>query len=252
MIRLIARIDSRNLNHIKTVQCEGVKVIRPVIESLALFSSGSNEHDELLVIDNVASLYGVGNWLVKFSQKHHYAPLPLSIGGGLRSIDEATRTLRLGADKIVLNTSAIETPKLLDALSDILGRQALILQVDTRKINGEYYCFTHGARELSKYKASEWLQMAQEHGVGEVFVTSIDTEGCSRNFPDELASLVAENTNLPIILSGGINNAKQIALLHRTYQIDAFCFSSIVNTQNKTVQSLRHELTALGLSIRNP
>ena len=252
MIRLIARIDSRNLNHIKTVQCEGVKVVRPVIESLSLFSSGSNEHDEILVIDNVASLYGVGNWLTKFSQDHHYAPLPLAIGGGIRSLDEATRTLRLGADKVVLNTSAIESPRLLDALSDRLGRQALILQVDTRKINGDYYCFTHGARELSKYKVSEWIKMAQERGVGEVFITSIDTEGCNRSFPEELASIAAENTNLPIILSGGINDAKLIASLHQTFKIDAFCFSSIVNSRNKTVQLLRQELSSLGLPIRNP
>lgn len=252
MIRLIARIDSRNLNHIKTVQCEGVKVIRPVIESLSLFSSGSNEHDEILVIDNVASLYGVGNWLTKFSQEHHYAPLPLAIGGGISTIDEAINTLRLGADKVVLNTSAIASPSLLDALSERLGRQALILQVDTRKINGDYFCFTHGARELSKYKVSEWLQMAQERGVGEVFVTSIDTEGCNRYFPNDLASIAAENTNLPIILSGGINNANQIAFLHHTFKIDAFCFSSIVNSKNISVQSLRQELLSLGLPIRKP
>ena len=74
------------------------------------FSSGLNEHDEILVIDNVASLYGVGNWLAKYSQQHHYVPLPLAIGGGIRSIDEAINTIRLGADKVAINTSAIETP----------------------------------------------------------------------------------------------------------------------------------------------
>ena len=82
----------------------------------------------------------------------------------------------------------------------------MILQVDTRKIHGDYYCFTHGARELSKYKVSEWIQMAQDHGVGEVFITSIDTEGCNQTFPEDLA--IAADTTYTI--SPRINDANQI------------------------------------------
>ena len=94
--------------------------------------------------------------------------------------------------------------------------------------------------------------MAQDHGVGEVFITSIDTEGCNQTFPEDLAFIAADNTNLPIILSGGINDANQIALLHHTYKINAFCFSSIVNIRNHSVDLCRTELSSLGLPIRNP
>lgn len=252
MIRLIARIDSRNLNHIKTIQCEGVKVLRPVVESLALFSSGPNEHDEILVIDNVASLYGVSNWLTKFSQDHHYVPLPMAIGGGLNSIESATRTLSLGADKLVVNTHAISDPEFLSRLSEQFGRQALILQIDSRHINNDYYCFTHGARELSQYSVSDWIKTAQDYGVGEIFVTSIDSEGTSKEFPHDLAEIVASSTSLPIIISGGIRSPHLVSQMFNEFNIQAFCFSSLTNKLNVSLLDFRKTLLSMGVPVRLP
>ena len=252
MIRLIARIDSRNLNHIKTVRCEGVQVVRPVIKSLQMFSQGANEHDELIVIDNVASLYGVSNWLTKFSQDHHYVPLPMAIGGGLNSIESATRTLSLGADKLVVNTHAISDPDFLSRLSDKFGRQALILQIDSRHIDNDYYCFTHGARELSKYSVSDWLKTAQDYGVGEIFVTSIDSEGTPKPFPQDLAEIVASSTSLPIIISGGIRSPHLVSQMFDQFDIQAFCFSSLTNKLNINLLDFRKTLLSMGIPVRLP
>ena len=251
MIRLIARIDVRNGYHIKTVNCEGVKKIRLVEESLKYYSL-ADEHDELIVIDAVASLYGNPNWLLCNQVDFFYTPIPLSIGGGINSVESALKTLEKGADKIIVNSAAIENPKLIEDIASICGRQALVLQIDAKLINNDYLCLTHGARELSKFKVSEWIQMAQDNGAGEVHVTSIDSEGTDTTFPEKLAQICAEHTDLPIILSGGIREAAQIKRINEKFGINSFSFSSITNRIGLTAGHLRSQLNSIGITCRQP
>jgi len=251
-MRLIARVDVRNGFHIKTINCEGVEKIREASESIKLFSSGDNEHDEIIFIDTVASLYGFDNWFIRENQEHVYCPIPLSIGGGVSSVDIALQTLERGADKIVLNTAAIENPSLLEKISNLCGRQAVILQIDTKKINGEYMCFTHGARELSNYSVADWLKQAQSLGVGEIHITSIDSEGIDKAFPDDLADLCKTNTPLPLIISGGLRSSEDLCRFRREFEIDSFSFSSIVNRLNFKLVEIREQLLSSGEEVRCP
>jgi cyclase len=227
-----------------------VQKLRPVRESLDYFSRGDNEHDEIVLIDVTASLYGFSNWVDREGINHLFCEIPISIGGSIDSVKSGLSLIERGADKILVNTAAITNPQLLLDLSLKCGRQALILQVDTKKINNKYRCFTHGTRELSRWATLDWLKAAQGNGVGEVHVTSIDTEGTNDEFPIDLVELVASSTELPVILSGGINSAAQIAALRKEYNIEAFSFSSITNRLNKTVLSLRQELRLLGEEVR--
>ncbi len=251
-MRLIARVDVRNGFHIKTINCEGVEKLRKIEESVELFSQGTNEHDEIILIDAVASLYGFDNWLIRQTSKHMYCPIPLSIGGGVSSVDMAISTLERGADKIVINTAAIANPKLLESISSVCGRQAVILQVDAKKINGSYKCFTHGARELSNFTVEDWLHQAQDSGVGEVHVTSIDTEGIDDSFPEDLAGLCKSSTQLPLIISGGVGCSLDMQKIRQKFEIDAFSFSSITNRLNINIEKVRHELSMLGEDVRCP
>ena len=250
MIRLIARIDVRNMHHIKTIRCEGVQKIRLLSDSLRIFSSDKDEHDELLVIDTVASLYGRQNCLIRSDFDHLYLPIPLSIGGGIQHSNDAIATLKKGADKIVLNSSAIKSPDLISSLANTTGRQSVIIQIDTKKINGEYMCFTHGARELSSYNLSEWIGLATDYGAGELHITSIDSEGTTSSFPDELAELASSATEFPLIFSGGIRSAAQIHHLYTNFGVDSFSFSSWTNVDNVKVSTIRSNLRSLGLSVR--
>ena len=251
-MRLIARIDVRNGYHIKTINCEGVEKIRPVEESTDIFSQGDNEHDEILLIDTVASLYGFDNWLIRQSNKHVYCPIPLAIGGGVSSVDIAISTLDRVADKIVINTAAVRSPQLLEKIANVCGRQAVILQIDTKKINDYYKCFTHGARELSNFSLTDWLSQAQDRGVGEVHVTSIDSEGIDEPFPNDLAELCRSNTQLPLIISGGIGTSEEMRNYHHQFEIDAFSFSSITNRFNIAVKEIRQQLLKFGEEVRCP
>ena len=251
-MRLIARIDVRNGMHIKTIKCEGVNIIRTVLESINKFSYGDNEHDEIILIDTVASLYGFNNWLLKSFDEHLYCPIPLAIGGGINSLDAAINTLSKGADKILINTSALDNPNILNHISKFCGNQALVLQVDAQKIDGNYMCFTHGGREKTSIKVADWIKNAEEFGVGEIHVTNINTEGTNNKFPLELAELCSINTRLPLIISGGIRSAIQIKELYDAFGLEAFSFSSITNLLDIQLNQLRCELFELGIKSRCP
>jgi cyclase len=251
-MRLIARVDVRNGMHIKTIKCEGVTIIRTVLEAINKFSYNENEHDEIILIDTVASLYGFNNWLLKNFDEHLYCPIPLAIGGGINSLETATNTLAKGADKILINTSALENPSILKHISKFCGSQAVILQVDAQKIDGNYICFTHGGREKTAIKVANWIKNAEELGVGEIHVTNINTEGTDNKFPLELAELCSINTRLPLIISGGIRSALQIKELHDAFGIEAFSFSSLTNLLDIKINQLRCELYELGIKVRCP
>jgi len=252
MIRLIARIDVRNGYHIKTVNCEGVLKLRTIDDSINLFSRGNNEHDEIVLMDSVASLYGYSNWLIRQSDQHFYCPIPLSIGGAIGSAEVAIATLEKGADKLVINTAAVEKPDFLGQIAKLCGRQAVVLQVDTKKIDGTYKCFTHGARELSKIYTEEWIRAAQDNGVGELHVTSIDSEGTNNPFPDDLAGLIKSSTSLPVIISGGITRSEQMARFCQDFDIDSFSISSLTNRLDVELNKIRQQLSDLGKKVRWP
>ena len=249
MIRLISRVDIRNGYHIKTVKCEGVHKLRPVADSLHLFSHGLNEYDEIICIDNVASLYGFQNWLLR-EDRHYYCPIPLSVGGAITTVSDAKKTLRIGADKIVINTAGLSNPFLLREISQYCGRQAVVLQVDAKQYSDSYICATHGARELSMISVEEWLSMAYDLGVGEVHITSVDSEGTSTRFPDRLAEIAFSVSQLPVILSGGIRSSRDIAHFANNYGASAFSLSSIPNLHGINISTLRLDLISQGLSVR--
>lgn len=252
MIRLIARIDVRNGQHIKTIRCEGTRILRPINESIALFSSGRQAFDEIVLLDSVATLYGYENWLLREQETFVFCPLPLSIGGATSSPDLAKRTLQSGADKIIVNSAAIEDPTLIEKIANVCGRQAVILQIEAKLVDNCYRCCTHGSRELTHRCVKSWIASAQQMGAGEIHLTSVDCEGIDSPFPCDLAEIARSSTSLPIIVSGGINTALQIQQLNKTYGINSFSLSSIPNRLNIPIDQLRRELSDLGETVRWP
>ena len=133
-----------------------------------------------------------------------------------------------------------------------IGSQSVVLQIDVKHYEGEYRCFTHGARELSSVSFVDWLSSARELGVGEVHITSIDTEGTNHEFPLSLAEICCSLTQLPLIVSGGFRSASHIAKIYSDFDVKAFSLSSYTNILGKSISELRNELTSLGVPVRNP
>ncbi|MBL42079.1 MAG: imidazole glycerol phosphate synthase subunit HisF [Rhodospirillaceae bacterium] len=211
-IRIIPKLEVKGLNVIKGIRMEGLRKVglpEELSEKYYLDSA-----DEILFIDSVASLYGRNNLhdlVTKVSEK---IKLPLCVGGGVKSKEEAKKLFRSGADKISLNTQAITTPSIINELATVFGTQSIVISIQAKKKqNGFWEAYYNNGREKSNKDVIDWLQEAVDLGAGEILLTSIDQDGTKLGPDFELIKKVLEIAKVPVIVSGGIRNYKDIIKL---------------------------------------
>ena len=198
--RVIARLDVKGENLIKGVQFEGLRVIGNPREFARRYAADGA--DEILYFDSVASLYGRNQLTRLIESTSADAFVPLTVGGGIGSVDAATEILRTGADKVAVNTAALKSPALIDALASHFGAQAVCLSVEARRVNGGWECMTEGGRIPSGRSVLTWIAEAVDRGAGEVLVTSVDCDG-TRAGPD-FELIAAIDVPVPFVYGGGI------------------------------------------------
>ena len=198
--RIIARLDVRNNDLIRRVNCEGVRKVGPVAEFAERFVAGGV--DELLFFDAVASLYGRGSMATVVDHVSRNVFVPNTVCGGIRSEDNVRELLLNGADKVGLNTAVVEDPELIYELATKFGSSTIALQLDVKRRDTWYEVMTRGARCNTGVDAIEWAHTAVNIGVGELVVTSIDNQGTSRGFDTDLLGQLVD-TKVPVVMSGG-------------------------------------------------
>ena len=200
--RLIARLDIKGPNLIKGVQLEGLRVMgEPYEFARRYYEAGV---DELLYIDIVASLYGRSKLTEVVRRTAQDVFVPMTVGGGIRHIDDVTELLRAGADKVAINTAAVARPALLAEVARRFGSQCLVLSIEAKQqADGKWEVFTETGRERSGMDVLEWVQRGVELGAGEVLLTSIDREGTRKGYDCALIAAVAAVVEVPLIASGG-------------------------------------------------
>ncbi len=200
--RLIARLDIKGPNLIKGVQLEGLRVMgEPYAFARRYYEAGV---DELLYIDIVASLYGRSKLTELVRRTAQDVFVPMTVGGGIRHIDDVTELLRAGADKVAINTAAVARPALLGEVARRFGSQCLVLSIEAKQqAFGKWEVFTETGRERSGMDVIEWVQRGVEMGAGEVLLTSIDREGTRKGYDCALIAAVAAVVEVPLIASGG-------------------------------------------------
>lgn len=200
--RIIARLDVKGPNLIKGVHLEGLRVIGdPQAHARRYYEQGA---DEIIYMDIVASLYGRSNLLEIVRQTAHDVFVPLTVGGGIRGIDDVTALLRAGADKVAINTAAVHRPELIEEVSRKFGSQCMVLSIEAkRQAEGVWEIFTDCGRERSGVDVIEWIQRGIDLGAGEILLTSIDQEGTRKGFDIHLLQSVHAIASVPIIVSGG-------------------------------------------------
>lgn len=205
--RIIARMDIKGANLIKGVQLEGLRVVGdPSTFARHYYESGI---DELLYMDIVASLYGRNSLLATIERASEEVFVPLTVGGGIRKISDVRDILKSGADKVALNTAAINSPSLLSEIADTFGSQCVVLSVEAkRQDNGDWEAYTDNGRERTGLAVTDWIAKASRTGVGEILLTSIDREGTRKGFDLELLNRARQVTDLPLIISGGFGEPK--------------------------------------------
>ena len=208
-IRLIGRLDIKGPNLIKGIRFEGLKVLgSPEEFALNYYNQGI---DELIYIDTVASLYGRNNLLEFVKKIGKKVFIPITVAGGIRSVDDVNKFLNAGADKVTINTGAVNNPEILKEITMRFGSQCVSLQVDAKKISKKKWeVFTLQGREKTNLDVIEWIKKSIDLGVGEIFLTSIDQDGTLKGFDLDLITEVNKIINVPLVVSGGAGNLNHI------------------------------------------
>lgn len=208
-IRVIPRLDIKGSNLVKGIHLEGLRVLgKPEDFSRYYYESGA---DELLYIDIVASLYGRNNLLHIVEKTASEIFIPLTVGGGLRSIEDIRTILRAGADKAAINTAALRRPEFIKEASQEFGSSTIVVSIEAMcRPDGKYECYTDNGREKTGVDAVEWARRAAELGAGEILITSIDNEGTGEGFDIRLTKQIAESVSIPVIACGGAGSAGHV------------------------------------------
>lgn len=226
--RIIARLDIKGPNIIKGIHLEGLRVMgKPEFYAEYYYKCGA---DELLYMDVVASLYGRNSLHDIIERTARKIFIPLTVGGGLRTIDDIRGVLRAGADKVSLNTAAIRNPTLIRRASRLFGSSTIAVSIEAiRQPSGEYLAFTDNGREYTGKEVISWARAVERLGAGEIILTSIDQEGTGDGFDTELVKSVSTKVNIPVVACGGAGRKEDIADVLISGGADAVAIASMLH-----------------------
>lgn len=227
-IRIIPRLDIKGPNLVKGIHLEGLRVLgKPESFARYYYEGGA---DELIYMDVVASLYGRNSLHDIVERTSSEIFIPLCVGGGLRSVEDIRTVLRAGADKVSLNTAAINRPELITEAARRFGSSTILVSIEAiRMPGGRYEAYTDNGREATGVDAFEWALRAVELGAGEIMVTSIDKEGTGQGFDIELTKRIAEAVDVPVIASGGAGDPDDVAAAVDECGVQAVALASILH-----------------------
>ena len=247
--RLIARLDVKGPNLIKGVHLEGLRVIgAPNEHAKRYYEQGA---DELIYIDCVASLYGRNSLgdIVKSAAQDVF--IPMTVGGGIRSVEDATQLLRCGADKVAVNTAAVARPQLITDLARRFGSQCVVLSIEAKRIGPQRWeAFTDNGREDTGLDVIEWVKRGVALGAGEVLLTSVDQEGTRKGFDVALVRAVTGEVSVPVIASGGMGVTEHVIDVVQTGEADAVAMADILHYGRATIADIRKTARGAGLHVR--
>ena len=249
-VRLIARLDIKGVNLIKGVHLEGLRVVGdPQIHAAKYYQDGA---DEIIYMDTVASLYGRNNLVEVVSRATEHVFVPITVGGGIRSVEDARTLLRAGADKVAINTAAIKEPKLISQLSDVWGSSTIVLSIEAKKTgHNKWEAYTDNGRERTGLDVAQWAETGAKLGAGEIFVTSVDQEGTRKGFDCELVAEITKRVEIPVIASGGFGSLDHLSQLVKTAKPTGVAIADSLHYNRYSIDQIRSFCLAHGISTRN-
>lgn len=244
-IRVIPRLDIKGPNLVKGVNLEGLRVLgNPEQFARYYYENGA---DELIYIDVVASLYNRNSLHNIISRAAREIFIPMTVGGGLRSIDDIKEVLRAGADKVSINTAAIKNPGLIKEASQKFGSSTIVVTIEAiKQPDGKYLAYTDNGREYSGVEVISWAKRAEELGAGEILLTSVDREGTGKGYDIELIKMVAAAVSIPLIASGGPGSPEDVVKAVKNGGADAVAIASILHYGYINSEAFKIESSAEG------
>ncbi|MBF0215771.1 MAG: imidazole glycerol phosphate synthase subunit HisF [Candidatus Omnitrophica bacterium] len=247
-IRIIARLDIKGPNVIKGIRFDGLRIMgRPDELAMRYYEQGA---DELLYIDTVASLYGRDNIAQVVREAAGHIFIPMTVGGGIRSVEDARALLQSGADKVAVNTAAVKRPELITEIAEALGSQAVVASLQVKKKGPESWeIYIDNGRETTGIDAIGWAKRAASLGAGEILVTSVDRDGTAMGFETELVKAVVQAVNIPVIAGGGAKTPEDISDLVLETGVDAVTVASMIHYKRYRVGDIKNVLKAKGVPV---
>ena len=247
--RIIPCLDVKDGRVVKGVNFLNLSDVSSPVKLADFYSK--NGADELVFYDITASVEGRTLFTDILRQVASTIFIPLTVGGGINTLDDFDRVLKCGADKVSVNSGAIKNPELIAEAAQKYGNQCVVLSVDVKRVDEKFCVFAKGGRENTGIDALEWIKKGAENGAGEIVVNSIDTDGVKNGFDLEMLKAVNEIVNVPVIASGGAGCIQDFTDLFKEIpDIDAGLAASIFHFGEVSISELKKELKSKGINVR--
>jgi len=248
--RIIPCLDTDGERVVKGVNFLG---LRDAGDPVALAARYNTEGaDELVVLDIAASRDRRPTFLETIRGVAAKLAIPLTAGGGIRTLEDGRAVVRAGADKVTVNTAAVERPELISELSREFGAQAVVLAIDAKRAGGHWEVMVRGGRESASLDATEWARMGVAAGAGEILLTSVDRDGTQSGFDVALTVAISRAVTVPVIASGGAKSPQHFVEIFQEGAADAALAASIFHDQVQSIRTLKEFLAASGVAVRFP
>ena len=244
--RIIPCLDVRNGRVVKGTNFEGIRDVADPVEMARMYNAAGA--DELVFYDITASFEGRALFTDILTRVASEIFIPLTVGGGINTLENFDRVLKCGADKVSVNSGALRDPGLIPAAAQKYGDQCVVLSADVKRVNGQFRVFAKGGREDTGRDALEWISWCVAHGAGEICLNSIDTDGVRNGF--DMLDAVAARVNVPIIASGGAGRKEDFLELFHHKGIDAGLAAGIFHQKLLTIHDLKTYLNENGVEMR--
>ena len=247
--RIIPCLDVKNGRVVKGVNFEGLSDVSSPVELGKYYSECGA--DELVFYDITASHEGRALFTDILKEVAKTIFIPLTVGGGINTVDDFDRVLKCGADKVSVNSGAIKNPDLIYQAAKRYGDQCVVLSVDAKRVDGTFKVFAKGGRENTGMDALEWIKRGVDNGAGEIVLNSIDTDGVKGGFDLEMLDKVCQIVSVPVIASGGAGKIQDFITLFNTLpKVDAGLAASIFHFGEVKIKDLKNELKKNGIPVR--
>tara|TARA_Y100001968_G_C19206280_1_gene642454 strand:+ start:65 stop:808 length:744 start_codon:yes stop_codon:yes gene_type:complete len=241
--RIIARLDIKNDFVIKGIQLEGLrKVGRPNEMALKYYQDGV---DEIIFMDAVASLYERNNLFHIIKEASRNIFVPIALGGGLRTIDDVSKALDAGADKVVINTGCVENIKLAEDISTRYGSQCLVGSIEAKKFGNDHFAYIDNGREPTTLEVVAWSKKLENAGIGELLITSIDKEGTGKGFDESLIRKIDNSINCPLVISGGYGQPNHLNQIFHVALPSGIAFANVLHYEKSDISTIRKYIESI-------
>jgi imidazole glycerol-phosphate synthase subunit HisF len=248
-VRIIPRLDIKGLNLVKGIRLEGLRILgEPATFARRYYADGA---DELLFMDVYASLLGRDQLLDLVRATTTEVFIPLTVGGGIRSVGDIVDVLRAGADKVAINTAAVLRPTLISEAAQRFGSQCVVISIEAKqRAPGRWEALTDNGREPTGLDVLEWACRAEALGAGEILLTSVDKEGTRKGYDLELLSEVRRRVRVPVIASGGAGSSRDLVAAVSVADVDAVSLGWVLHHGLSTIPLLKSDLSRAGIGVR--